>query len=57
MAGVILKHIRKSYDNEAFTIPDFSLEIADKEFIVLVVSVLVREIHSPEHDCGSRRNH
>ena len=36
MAGVILKHIRKSYDNEAFTIPDFSLEIADKEFIVLV---------------------
>lgn len=36
MAGVILKHIRKSYDNENFTIPDFSLEIADKEFIVLV---------------------
>ena len=36
MAGVILKHIRKSYDNEAFTIHDFSLEIADKEFIVLV---------------------
>lgn len=36
MAGVILKHIRKSYDSENFTIPDFSLEIKDKEFIVLV---------------------
>ena len=36
MAEVILNHIRKSYDNDTFTIHDFSLKIADKEFIVLV---------------------
>ena len=36
MAEVILNHIRKSYDNDSFTIHDFSLKIADKEFIVLV---------------------
>lgn len=36
MAEVILNHIRKCYDGEAFTIHDFSLRIADKEFVVLV---------------------
>ncbi|MBQ3447866.1 MAG: sn-glycerol-3-phosphate ABC transporter ATP-binding protein UgpC [Synergistaceae bacterium] len=36
MSSVILKNIRKSYDNESFAIHDFSITIADREFIVLV---------------------
>jgi multiple sugar transport system ATP-binding protein len=36
MANVTLKNIRKVYDNEVVAVEDFNLEIADKEFVVLV---------------------
>ena len=36
MATVSLKHLKKVYDNKVTAVPDFNLEIADKEFIVLV---------------------
>ena len=36
MASVILKNIKKVYDNDVVAVHDFNLEIADKEFIVLV---------------------
>ncbi|MBQ7777394.1 MAG: sn-glycerol-3-phosphate ABC transporter ATP-binding protein UgpC [Oscillibacter sp.] len=36
MATVSLKGIKKVYDNEVTAVHDFNLEIADKEFIVLV---------------------
>lgn len=36
MATVTLKNIRKVYDNKVTAVRDFNLEIADKEFIVLV---------------------
>ena len=36
MATVSLKGIKKIYDNKVTAVHDFNLEIADKEFIVLV---------------------
>ena len=36
MATVSLKNIKKIYDNKVTAVHDFNLEIADKEFIVLV---------------------
>ena len=36
MATVSLKGIKKVYDNKVTAVHDFNLEIADKEFIVLV---------------------
>ncbi len=36
MASVTLKNIRKVYDRTVVAVDDFNLEIADKEFIVLV---------------------
>ena len=36
MATVILKNVKKIYDNKVTAVHDFNLEIADKEFIVLV---------------------
>ena len=36
MANISLKHIRKTYDNGLTVVPDLSLEIKDKEFMVLV---------------------
>ena len=36
MATVTLKNIKKVYDNKVTAVHDFNLEIADKEFIVLV---------------------
>ena len=36
MATVSLKNVKKIYDNKVTAIHDFNLEIADKEFIVLV---------------------
>ncbi|MFD3158152.1 ABC transporter ATP-binding protein [Haloimpatiens sp. FM7330] len=37
MADVVLKHIQKKYDgNDKLTVTDFSINIKDKEFIVLV---------------------
>ena len=36
MASITLKHIRKLYDTENPAVDDFNLEIADKEFVVLV---------------------
>ena len=36
MATVVLKGIKKIYDNKVTAVHDFNLEIADKEFIVLV---------------------
>lgn len=38
MANVILKHVSKLYDNKKKVINDVSLEIRDKEFLVLVGS-------------------
>lgn len=38
MANVILKHVSKIYDNQKKVINDVSLEIKDKEFLVLVGS-------------------
>ena len=37
MATVSLKNIYKIYDNSVTAVSDFNLEIADKEFIVLVL--------------------
>jgi len=36
MANVVLKDVKKIYDNKVTAVHDFNLEIADKEFIVLV---------------------
>ena len=36
MATVVLKGVKKIYDNKVTAVHDFNLEIADKEFIVLV---------------------
>ena len=36
MSTVSLKNIYKIYDNSVTAVSDFNLEIADKEFIVLV---------------------
>ncbi len=36
MAKVTLKNIKKVYDKNVVAVQDFNLEIADKEFIVLV---------------------
>ena len=36
MANVVLKNVKKIYDNKVTAVHDFSLEIADKEFVVLV---------------------
>ncbi len=36
MSSVIFKHVNKTYDNKKLIINDVSLEIQDKEFIVLV---------------------
>ena len=36
MAELTLKNITKVYDNQVKAVDDFNLEIADKEFIVLV---------------------
>ena len=36
MANVSLKHVYKIYDGGVTAVTDFNLEIADKEFIILV---------------------
>lgn len=36
MAGLTLKHLKKIYDNQVVAVADFSIDIKDKEFIVLV---------------------
>lgn len=36
MANVSLRHIYKIYDGGVTAVTDFNLEIADKEFIILV---------------------
>ncbi|MCD7743536.1 MAG: sn-glycerol-3-phosphate ABC transporter ATP-binding protein UgpC [Oscillospiraceae bacterium] len=36
MAGVTLRNVKKVYENGVEAVQDFSLEIADKEFVVLV---------------------
>ena len=36
MATVSLKNVKKIYDNKVTAVHDFNLQIADKEFIVLV---------------------
>ncbi len=36
MAGLKLKHIVKKYSNGFVAVPDFSLDIADKEFVIFV---------------------
>jgi len=36
MATVTLKGIKKIYDKDVLAVSDFNLEIADKEFVVLV---------------------
>ena len=36
MASVKLTHVMKMYDNKNVVVPDFNLEIKDKEFVVLV---------------------
>ena len=38
MAGISLRHISKTYPGNVKVVPDLSLEIKDKEFIVLVGS-------------------
>ena len=45
MATVSLKNVKKiCYDNKVTAVHDFNLEIADKEFIVLV-SLRARQVH------------
>jgi len=36
LADITLKNIRKVYDSGTVAVDDFNLEIADKEFVVLV---------------------
>ena len=36
MANVSLRHVYKIYDGGVTAVTDFNLEIADKEFIILV---------------------
>ena len=44
MANLSLKHIDKIYDNNVQAVFDFNLEIADKEFIVLLVLLVVGRV-------------
>ena len=37
MANVSLRHVYKIYDGGVTAVTDFNLEIADKEFIILVL--------------------
>jgi len=36
MAGIVLKNVRKEFDNEVVAVEDMNLEIEEKEFLVLV---------------------
>ena len=36
MAGLSLRNVKKIYDHTVVAVQEFNLEIADKEFIVLV---------------------
>ena len=36
MASVTLKHVYKVYNGNVTAVKDFSLEVADKEFVILV---------------------
>ena len=36
MASISCRHVKKVYPGNVVAVPDFSLEIADKEFIVFV---------------------
>ena len=36
MASISCRHVKKVYPGNVTAVPDFSLEIADKEFIVFV---------------------
>ena len=36
MAGLTIKNVKKIYDNQVLAVAEFSIDIADKEFIVLV---------------------
>ena len=37
MASISCRHVKKVYPGNVTAVPDFNLEIADKEFIVFVV--------------------
>lgn len=45
MADLSLRNVKKVYDNSVVAVQDFNLEIADKEFIVLVGPFRLRQVH------------
>jgi ABC-type lipopolysaccharide export system ATPase subunit len=54
MAGIQLKNVYKTYPGNVTAVSDFSLEIADTEFVVLVGPVGLRQIDSPAYNRGAR---
>lgn len=36
MSNIVLKNVCKSYDKEHYAVQDFSLEIPDREFVILL---------------------
>ena len=55
MASVTLKNVYKVYDGGVTAVTDFNLEIADKEFIILV-GPGCGKIYYAENDCRLGRN-
>ena len=44
MGSISITNVKKVYDNGFVAIPDMSLEIHDKEFLVLVGPSLLRQL-------------
>ena len=55
MAQVSLRNIVKTFDNTQ-AVCGIDLDIADKEFVVLVGPIRVRQVDDAAHDCRPRRN-
>ena len=53
MASISLNHIKKVYPGDIEVISDLNLQIKDKEFVVLVGLVRLRQIDHTAHDRGS----
>ena len=51
MASISCQHIYKIYPGAtAPSVTDFNLEIQDKEFIIFVGPLWLRQVHHPAHD-------
>ena len=55
MASLSLRHLSKTYDNGVNAIKDVTLEVDDKEFMVLAGSGGMRHFYGIKNDRRSRR--